>query len=353
MTPDSNLFTLDQFDFNLPSDLIAQFPCPERSQSRLFVVGETPAQHRHWRFNQLLDLLQPNDILVFNDTKVIPMRLYGQKSSGGKIEVLIERILQEQRALAHIRATHAPKVGAELWLPGAATVRVVGRQDALFELEFLPPALDLLKYLQEYGEIPLPHYMQRAPQNLDQERYQTVYARMPGAAAAPTAGLHFDTSMLAQLAARQIATAFVTLHVGAGTFQPIRVADIRTHVMHAEFVTVSDDTVEAIHKAKKAGGRVIAIGTTAVRSLETAAQLGRLMPFCGDTRLFIYPGFQFHCVDAMITNFHLPKSSLLLLVSAFAGTERILKAYQTAIAEKYRFFSYGDAMFLTPAIQEI
>lgn len=296
------------------------------------------------QFRDLPGLLQSDDLLVFNDTRVMPARLLGRKATGGQVEVLVERVLDERDVLAHVRASKSPRSGMLLEIDGGLVLEVVGRQGALFHLRF--PQDDVPAQLERFGHMPLPPYIDRPDENADRERYQTVYAREPGAVAAPTAGLHFDAAVLDRLRERGVEFAYVTLHVGAGTFQPVREEDLGRHEMHAERAVVSNDVVSAVERTRERGGRVIAIGTTSVRSLEAAAANGRLEPFAGETRLFILPGYRFRVVDAMITNFHLPGSTLLMLVSAFAGYENIMNAYRHAVAERYRFFSYGDAMFL-------
>ena len=296
-------------------------------------------------FTDLLGLLRPNDLLIFNDTRVIKARLFGHKATGGKVEVLIERVTGVDQALAHIRSSKSPNPGSALRLAESFNARVLGREDDLFALEFERPILELL---DEFGATPLPPYITHQPDEADIQRYQTIYARDPGAVAAPTAGLHFDQTLFEQLDQAGIARAFVTLHVGAGTFQPVRVQTLAEHVMHAERYTVPQNTLDAIARTRSLGGRVIAVGTTSVRALESAAKLSPALtsPQSGDTRLFITPGFKYQVIDAMITNFHLPQSTLLMLVSAFIGLEQMRGAYQHAIHERYRFFSYGDAMFL-------
>lgn len=341
---------LSDFDYELPEALIAQTPAEQRHQSRLLRI-DAEGQCHDQQFSDLLSFLRPHDLLVFNNTKVIKARLFGQKATGGRIEVLIERLLDERRALAHIRASKAPKVSTQLiFADGAFSAEVIGRDDALFELSFSEPLLPLL---DQFGQTPLPPYITHTPDAEDDKRYQTVYAKTPGAVAAPTAGLHFDEDMLSKLSAQGVNTAFVTLHVGAGTFQPVRVDAIKDHVMHAEWYDVDSTVVDAIKAARAAGGRVIAVGTTSVRALESAAQLGGTVdnmrcPIVhqGDTQLFITPGYEFKVVDALITNFHLPKSTLLMLVSAFIGLETLKNAYAHAIEAGYRFFSYGDSMFI-------
>ena len=377
------------FHFDLPKELIAQRPAEERSASRLLVVGESGAPQDRW-FTDLPSLLTARDLLVFNDTRVVPARVHGIKESGGRIEILLERALDSTTALVQARASKGLKPAAVVSLPGGATARMLGREGDLYRLRF---SCAVLPYFEAHGEMPLPPYVERAPESADRERYQTVYAREPGAVAAPTAGLHFDAGLFAALAARQIGHAFVTLHVGAGTFQPVRVDDIEAHVMHEEYIEVPQVTADAINATRAAGGRIVAVGTTVVRCLESAAIAGaavnthaggaadaaarnsaatsagatggavpsaaaaggatRLAAFKGPTRIFIKPGYQFRMVDAMVTNFHLPESPLLMLCSAFVGTGTLLAAYAHAVAARYRFFSYGDAMFLTPAAEAV
>jgi S-adenosylmethionine:tRNA ribosyltransferase-isomerase len=350
------------FSYDLPQDLIAQHPLPERGASRLLHLDGASGAISHHVFSDFLDFIGPDDLLVFNDTRVIPARLWGRKESGGRVEILIERIVGSHSALAHIRASKSPKAGTVIELcadeeadPGPYRLSVTGRDDALFHIssEGGPPLTDIL---QDVGHMPLPPYIERADELADQERYQTVYAEKAGAVAAPTAGLHFSEEMLRQLDAKGIRRVTVTLHVGAGTFQPVRADRIEDHVMHAEYLEVGESVCAAVRETRAKGGRVVAIGTTAVRSLETASVAAEemsdktghtLQPFQGDTDIFIYPGYRFRCVDAMLTNFHLPESTLLMLVSAFAGREPIMAAYAEAISKGYRFFSYGDAMFIT------
>lgn len=333
------------FDYTLPPELIAQYPLAERSASRLLVLDAVHAEITDRHFVELPALLRAGDLLVFNDTRVIPARVFGRKASGGQVELLVERVLDAQRVLAHVRASIAPKPGSELLLDGDVRAQVLARHEALFELRF-DDARPVFDILQAIGHIPLPPYIQRADEHADHARYQTVFARKDGAVAAPTAGLHFDQTMLDKLAAQGVEFAHVTLHVGAGTFQPVRVEELKDHHMHAEFVDVSAQVCAQVANTRARGGRVIAVGTTAVRSLESAAQGGTLVPFSGDTRLFITPGYEFKAVDALITNFHLPRSTLLMLVSAFAGHKNVMHAYRHAVEEGYRFFSYGDAMFV-------
>ncbi len=333
------------FHFELPDELIARYPASDRSGSRLLCLDGVDGTLRDRQFRDLPELLQPGDLLVFNDTRVMPARLLGRKTTGGHVEVLVERVLNAREALAHVRASKSPKPGSRIETETGLELDVLGRDGALFHLRF--PDDDVPAQLERHGHMPLPPYIDRPDEHADRERYQTVYARTPGAVAAPTAGLHFDAEILDALKSRGIESAFVTLHVGAGTFQPVREDDLSKHQMHAEHAVVTEDVVQAVHRARANGGRVIAIGTTSVRSLESAAQGGQLKPFAGDTRLFIVPGHRFFVVDAMVTNFHLPESTLLMLVSAFAGYENIMRAYRHAVDERYRFFSYGDAMFIT------
>lgn len=332
------------FNFELPESLIARHPLAERHASRLLTLdGETGAL-AHRQFTDLLEHLRPGDLMVFNNTRVIPARLFGQKASGGKLEVLIERVLDTRRVLAHVRSSKSPKPGSLILLDGGAEAEMLARHDALFELRF---SEDVLPLLERVGHMPLPPYIDRPDDAADRERYQTVYAERAGAVAAPTAGLHFDQALLAAIRDKGVETAFVTLHVGAGTFQPVRVERIEDHHMHNEWLEVGQDVVDAVAACRQRGGRVIAVGTTSVRSLESAARDGQLRPFSGDTDIFIYPGRPFHVVDALVTNFHLPESTLLMLVSAFAGYPETMAAYAAAVAHSYRFFSYGDAMFIT------
>ena len=333
------------FHYQLPAELIAQRPLEQRSSSRLLCFDRQSGHVSDRKFIDLPDLLNPGDLLVFNNTKVIPARLHGFKSSGGRIEILIERLLNQQECLAQVRASKSPKPGRKLVLEDGSELLVIGRQEGFFHLKSVD--VDLMSLLQGLGHMPLPPYITREDNEADRLRYQTVFAETPGAVAAPTAGLHFDQALLDQLREAGIHSTTVTLHVGAGTFQPVRVDDIEEHLMHAEWLEVSQTACDAIAAAKARGGRVIAVGTTAVRSLETAAQGGSLQPFSGDSRIFIYPPYEFRVVDAMITNFHLPESTLLMLVSAFAGHEQTLAAYRHAVEQQYRFFSYGDAMLLS------
>jgi S-adenosylmethionine:tRNA ribosyltransferase-isomerase len=336
--------TLNDFDYSLPPELIAQEPLAERSASRLLVVDGDALADR--RFTDLPALVRAGDLLVLNDTRVIHARLYGVKDSGGHVEVLIERAVGPHEALAQVRASKSPRAGSTLRLGDAFEVSVLGRVGEFFHLRF-PAGEDLFALLERHGKLPLPPYITRPAGEADEARYQTVFARAPGSVAAPTAGLHFDEALLARIAASGARCAWLTLHVGAGTFQPVRADELGEHRMHRERYLIPQETADAIAATRAAGGRVIAIGTTSLRALEAAAQDGPLEAGSGETELFILPGFRFQVVDALITNFHLPKSTLLMLVSAFAGMARVRRAYAHAVSERYRFFSYGDAMFLT------
>ena len=346
---------LSDFHFELPDSLIARYPMPERTASRLLVLDGATGGIQHQQFTDLLDLLNKGDLLVFNDTKVLPARLWGKKSTGGRIEILVERVLDENRVLAHMRSSKSPKAGAELHLVAdqdsdevLAKIEVLGRQEALFELQFTEGG-NALEVMNAIGHMPLPPYIDRADELDDRERYQTVFGKREGAVAAPTAGLHFTEDFIGQCQAKGVDTTFVTLHVGAGTFQPVRVDNITEHKMHAEYIEVSPEVCEQVKTTRANGGRVIAVGTTSVRSLESASQSGELQPFSGDSEIFIYPGYDFKSVDAMVTNFHLPESTLIMLVSAFAGQDNVLAAYGEAVDQQYRFFSYGDAMLVLPS----
>ena len=336
---------VSHFQFDLPNELIARYPLAERRASRLLVLDGSTGALKHQQFTDLLGHLRPGDLMVFNNTRVIPARLFAKKPTGGKVEVLVERVLDTDRVLAHVRSSKAPKIGSSIELDGGAQATLLARHDSLFEWQFSEPVLPLLERI---GHMPLPPYMERADEQSDHERYQTVYAEHAGAVAAPTAGLHFDEQLLASIREKGVETAFVTLHVGAGTFQPVRVANLEDHQMHHEWLDVSQRVVDAVAACKARGGRVIAVGTTSVRALESAAQTsGELQTFTGETDIFLYPGRPFHVVDALVTNFHLSESTLLMLVAAFAGYPEIMAAYRSAVQHRYRFFSYGDAMFIT------
>jgi S-adenosylmethionine:tRNA ribosyltransferase-isomerase len=343
---------LTDFSFNLPEELIARYPKADRTASRLMTMSGNNGVISDLSFVDILDQIDTDDLLVFNNTRVIPARMFGQKSTGGKVEVLVERIIDDKRFLAHVRSSKSPKVGSTIRLENKVNAKMVARHGALFEW-LIETDKPLLEVLDDIGHMPLPPYIDRPDEDSDRERYQTVYNEKPGAVAAPTAGLHFDQQLLQKLKSKGVELAFITLHVGAGTFQPVKVDAIDDHIMHAEYAEVSPEVIEQIKATKARGGRVIAVGTTSVRSLESAALAAEkrgqeLSPFYGDTDIFITPGYEFRIIDALLTNFHLSESTLLMLVSAFAGYDNIKQAYQHAIQEKYRFFSYGDAMFLTP-----
>ena len=333
------------FHYELPDELIARHPAARRSDSRLLHLDGRSGALADLRFAELPRLLRAGDLLVCNDTRVIPARLHGRKATGGKVELLLERVVGDGRALVQLRSSKPPATGSIIQLASGAAATVVGRADDFWLLDF---GTDPAAVFERHGEMPLPPYLRRPADESDRERYQTIYARVPGAVAAPTAGLHFDAGLLESCARAGVSQARVTLHVGAGTFQPVRVDDLREHKMHAELAEVPAATCDAVAACRKRGGRVVAVGTTAVRALESAAQGGRLEPYAGDTRLFITPGFRFRVVDALVTNFHLPESTLLMLVAAFAGHGHVLAAYRHAVAARYRFFSYGDAMFVEP-----
>ena len=341
LIPCAPMFISD-FDYKLPDELIAQYPAADRRGSRLLELGAGITDRV---FSEFPSLLCPGDLLVFNDTRVIKARLAATKETGGRAEILIERVQSERTALAHVKASKSPKPGGKMLLASGVVADVMGRDGELFTLNF---SVDVIPFLEAHGEVPLPPYLGRKADASDDTRYQTVYAKDPGAVAAPTAGLHFDEAMLAETHDAGVRHAWVTLHVGAGTFQSLREQDIHENRLHSERVDVSEACCTAVNETKQAGGRVIAIGTTSVRALECASANRSIQPFDGETDMFILPGYKFRTVDAMLTNFHLPQSSLLMLVAAFAGKERILDAYRHAVREKYRFFSYGDAMFLTP-----
>ena len=338
---------VSDFHYDLPERLIASEPLPNRTDSRLLVLDPETGRLTDRQFPAIRDYLRDGDLLVLNDTRVLPARLYGRKASGGAVEILLERLTGGPEALAQIRASKTPKPGTRLLLEGDVPVEVLGREGDFFRLRF-PDAPPLPQLLERHGHMPLPPYIKRQDTDADRERYQTVFADKPGAVAAPTAGLHFDEPLLEALQAMGVATASLTLHVGAGTFQPIRSETIEGHQMHAEWLSVPASVCEAIRRTRARGGRVIAVGTTVVRALEAAAAPGELAPFEGETEIFIYPGFDFRVIDGLITNFHLPGSTLVMLVSALAGRQAILDAYRHAVREQYRFFSYGDAMLILP-----
>ncbi|EKO3979594.1 tRNA preQ1(34) S-adenosylmethionine ribosyltransferase-isomerase QueA [Vibrio fluvialis] len=343
---------VSDFHFELPDELIARYPMAERTASRLLQLDGNTGELVDGTFKDVLNCVEPGDLLVFNNTRVIPARMFGRKASGGKLEVLVERMLDEHSILAHVRCSKPPKPGTELFLGENDEFYAImeARHDALFEIRFTAETV-VLDILNQIGHMPLPPYIDRPDDDADKERYQTVYNQKPGAVAAPTAGLHFDQALLEQIKAKGVEFAYVTLHVGAGTFQPVRVDNINDHHMHAEYVEVPQEVVDAIAATKARGGRIIAVGTTSVRSLESAAQDAlkkgtELVPFFGDTEIFIFPGYEYQLVDCLITNFHLPESTLIMLVSAFAGYEHTMAAYDHAVTQQYRFFSYGDAMFI-------
>ena len=342
-----SLMKKSDFHFDLPPELIAQAPLPDRSDSRLLLVppGDVPFQDR--QFRDLPELLQAGDLLIFNDTRVIPARLYGHKQTGGQVEILIERLLPDQCVRAQVGASKSPKAGSGITLTDGTVLTVLGRDDEFYRLRFETEE-PVETVLNRLGRMPLPPYIQRDADADDDTRYQTVFARHAGAVAAPTAGLHFDEALLAQLQAKGVQIGHITLHVGAGTFQSMRAEHLKDHVMHSEWLNVGADLCAQIAAAKARGGRVIAVGTTVLRALETAIVDGTVKPFAGDTQIFIFPGYRIRSIDALITNFHLPESTLLMLVSAFAGKDRIFAAYRHAVDQQYRFFSYGDAMLLHP-----
>lgn len=336
----------DEFVYSLPPDLIAQYPTEHRGDSRLLYLDGMTGRVKDWNFSSLPELLSAGDLLVLNNTRVIPARIYAEKETGGKVEILVERFVDEKRITVQLKASKAPKPGTFICLDDEIRLVVESRQNEMYVLKS-DDDLDVAKVIQKYGHIPLPPYIQREDNEFDIERYQTVFAQHPGAVAAPTAGLHFTDSMFKRLKENGIEISCVTLHIGAGTFQPVRTEFIEQHTMHSEYLEVSRKTCEQITSVKNNNGKIIAVGTTAVRALETAALSGDLQPYQGETDIFIYPGFKFQVVDSLITNFHLPESTLLMLVCAFAGKENIFAAYRHAITNKYRFYSYGDAMFMT------
>lgn len=337
---------LENFTFELPDELIARYPLKTRSESRLMCLPAARGDFSHVRFYEVINLVRPGDLIVFNDTKVIPARLFGQKTTGGQVELLIERVLDQQRVIAQVRVSKAPRVGDSLLFANGVELEIIGREQQFYELRYNQTNQTILEIVEQLGEIPLPPYMQRKPDANDLERYQTVYAKNKGSVAAPTAGLHFDEALLAALREKQVEMGYLTLHIGAGTFAPVRSDDIREHKMHAEYLEVSPELCEKIKATKARGNRVIAVGTTSLRALETASQSGEIAPYYNETNIFIYPGYEFRCVDVLITNLHLPGSTLLMLVSAFAGYEKIMRAYREAVEMQYRFYSYGDAMWM-------
>lgn len=336
---------LSDFDFDLPKTLIAQYPPTNRTDSRLLTLDAKTGEYADRRFIDIIDLIEPGDLLVMNNTRVIPARLYGKKESGGSVEVLVERIIDEHHILAQVRASKSPKPGSRLIFSEDYQAEVVEKQTPFYLLRFAGPEM-VLSILDAIGQIPLPPYIERPDEQADRERYQTVYAEQAGAVAAPTAGLHFTQELLQQLQDKGVSLAWLTLHVGAGTFQPVRVENIHEHKMHKEWISVPQSVVQAVHDTRAAGKRVIAVGTTTVRSLESAARSGELQAFEGETDIFITPGYQFRVIDVLLTNFHLPASTLLMLVSAFGGYEHVMRAYHHAVDAGYRFFSYGDAMLI-------
>lgn len=337
------------FHYELPNELIAQYPTQSRSAGRLLTLNGTSGEIQDLRFVDLTEMLHPGDLLIFNNTRVIPARLFATKDTGGRVEIFVERILGERNVVAQLGMSKRPRSGMRLRIDDDVSVDVVSRRGDFYELCF-ECAETVTHVLDRLGHVPLPPYIDRVDEERDRERYQTVYAEHPGAVAAPTAGLHFDAAMFGQLRELGVNTAFLTLHVGAGTFKPIRINDIREHKIHPEYLRIDSDVCARMETTKARGGRIIAVGTTVVRALETAAQNGRVVPFEGETRLYILPGYRFHIVDALLTNFHLPESTLLILVCAFAGTEYTLNAYRHAVDQRYRFYSYGDAMFITPRV---
>jgi S-adenosylmethionine:tRNA ribosyltransferase-isomerase len=338
---------LSDFQFDLPDELIARYPLARRTESRLMCLKDQDVFPVHSHFDHVLDLVNPGDLLVFNDTRVIPARLHGHKSTGGQVELLVERILDTSRLLGQVRASKPPRIGDHLYFADGIVLEIMGRSAQFYELRYPVEGKTILSVIESIGKIPLPPYMQREPDENDNERYQTVYAKHKGSVAAPTAGLHFDDAMLDALREKGVMLDYLTLHIGAGTFAPVRVHDIKTHQMHPEYLEISEALCEKIKAVKAAGKRVIAVGTTSLRALETACQGGDIAPYCGETSIFIYPGYQFRCADVLITNLHLPGSTLLMLVCAFGGYQRLMDAYREAVEHRYRFYSYGDAMWIT------
>lgn len=337
---------IENFNFDLPVELIARYPLAKRSASRLLCLDKQYGSIKHRNFNDVIDLVTQNDLLIFNNTKVIPARLFGNKVTGGRIEVLVERILDKHRIMVQLRASKAPKVGDKIKFTDDIEFEVGARTQQFYELHYFAPHHSILEIIESIGQIPLPHYMHRSPELSDIERYQTIYAKEKGSVAAPTAGLHFDEELFEKLRAKNIKSGYLTLHIGAGTFLPVRDQDITKHKMHAEYFKISPTLCEQIIATKAQGGRIIAVGTTTLRALETASSSGQINAYEGDTDIFIYPGYVYRCVDALITNLHLPRSSLLMLVCALGGHQAVMSAYQSAIANAYRFYSYGDAMWI-------
>lgn len=338
---------ITDFNFDLPPELIARYPLAKRSASRLLCIEKKQKESFHREFSAVLDMLNNGDLLVFNDTKVIPARLMATKTTGGQVEILVERILDDERILAQVRSSKPLRLGSHLQLAQQQVLEVVDRQNQFYKLRYASHGNgSILSMIESLGEIPLPPYMQRTPEDMDKERYQTIYAKHKGSVAAPTAGFHFDDEIMEKFREKNIETGYLTLHIGAGTFAPVRVESITEHKMHAEYLEISEDLCEQIIAAKKRGNRVIAVGTTSLRALETAAQSGSIQPYHGETSIFIYPGYQFRTADILITNLHLPKSTLLMLVCAFGGFDKVMRAYREAVRQAYRFYSYGDVMWI-------
>lgn len=337
---------LNDFHFDLPAELIARYPLSKRSASRLLCLEKNTVDISHRQFTDVIDLIQPGDLLVFNDTKVIPARLFGQKSTGGHVEILVERVLDTKRILAQLRVSKPPRIGDHLFLSPHIRLEVMNRNHLFYELQYNENDISILDIIESIGQIPLPPYMERQAEESDKERYQTIYATHKGSVAAPTAGFHFDEELIQKLRDKHVEMDYLTLHIGAGTFAPVRVENIREHQMHAEYFEISADLCEKIKNTQARGKRVIAVGTTSLRALETASQGLDIRPYHGETNIFIYPGYTFRCVNALITNLHLPRSTLLMLVCAFGGYQHVMSAYREAVASSYRFFSYGDAMWM-------
>ena len=336
----------EEFTYPLPEELIASYPAGRRGDSRLLFLDGNNGDLRDLGFRDLPRLLAPGDLLVFNDTKVMPARMFGEKKTGGRVEIMLERITGGKTFVAQMKFSKSPQVSSVITLQHGTMLRVLGRQSDLFELEVCDDCA-VMDMLEKEGHVPLPPYIERPDEETDRERYQTIYARFPGAVAAPTAGLHFEQKLLQELRDRGVDSTFITLHIGAGTFQPVRTDNIEEHRIHSEYLEVGEEACRKVEQTRASGGRIIAVGTTTVRSLETAARSSRLLPYSGNTELFIYPGYDFRVVDVLITNFHLPESTLLMLVCAFGGRDNTMRAYQHAIEQRYRFYSYGDAMFIT------